>query len=396
MAITIQTAYAGEVLEKLLVKATTGNELVQRGLIHVVPNVQKAFYIPRLKLGEILQKRKEQPDDGDSKGTFTIDEKKLEPQEFMAFTTFNPRSFETFWRKFQPQGNLVFEELPAEAQTAFLEELAKRVDFELGWHFINGKQGSGAAEFFNGILTRILADNDVVKADLTNVSTMINRFKAVFNKIPKALRGKPGLKFLCSIEDADAYDDELIALPNKGADPTSTNAKRYKGIPIEPLADWPQGTIIATVATNDLNSNLWAGVSLVDDYNCVQIDKLTNAGEKYFFKMLMKADTNIAFGELVAIATWRLSVATTTVAEFTANGGTKTVNVTAPVDDWTCAVDNSADWFTVAKKSDNTGITVTATAQETGAEARTGSFKVSLYGTFPVTVNVSQAAGASE
>ena len=171
----IQTAYQGEVLAKLLVKATTNNELVKRGLIHIEPNVQKAFYIPRLKAGKFLQKRKAQPEDGDSKGAFNIDERKLEPVDFMAFTTFNPRSFEKFWKQWQPTGNLVFSELPAEALAAFLEELGKVVDFELGWHFINGSAGEGEEQFFNGILTRILADGDVVKADVSVADTMIQK-----------------------------------------------------------------------------------------------------------------------------------------------------------------------------------------------------------------------------
>jgi hypothetical protein len=303
----IQTAYAGEVLETLLVKATTNNELVRRGLIHVEPNVQKAFYIPRLKTGKFLQKRKEQPEDSDSKGEFNIDERKLEPVDFMAFTTFNPRSFEKFWRKWQPTGNLVFSELPAEAQSAFLQELGKVVDFELGWHFINGTAGDGDEQFFNGILTRILADADVVKADVSEDSSMIARFRTVYRKIPKALRRHPGLRLLVSVEDFDTYDNELTDLHHKGADPTTTNVSRFKNIPIEPLADWPEGVVVATIATMDIDSNLWAAVNLSDDFECVKIDRLTNAGERYFFKMLMKADTNVAFGEQVVLADWRNS-----------------------------------------------------------------------------------------
>ena len=38
-------------------------------------------------------------------------------------------------------------------------------------------------------------------------------------------------------------------------------------------------------------------MNLSDDEDVIQIDKLAPASELYFFKMLMKADTNIAFGE---------------------------------------------------------------------------------------------------
>ena len=41
--ILINSNYDGEVLEKILTKASTGNELVQKGLIHIEPNITKKF-----------------------------------------------------------------------------------------------------------------------------------------------------------------------------------------------------------------------------------------------------------------------------------------------------------------------------------------------------------------
>ena len=76
----------------------------------------------------------------------------------MAYTEFNPRSFENIWRKWQPKGNLVFSELPAEGQNALLREMSKQVNFELGFHFINGVQGDDDDHLFNGIVTRMLSD----------------------------------------------------------------------------------------------------------------------------------------------------------------------------------------------------------------------------------------------
>ena len=55
------TNYAGEVLEQVLTQATTGNELVSKGLIMVIPGVNSAISIPRVKTGQMLQKRKEDP-----------------------------------------------------------------------------------------------------------------------------------------------------------------------------------------------------------------------------------------------------------------------------------------------------------------------------------------------
>ena len=62
MAIQVDnTNYNGEVLERILTVAATSNELVEKGLIMVIPGVNKKISIPRLKVGKMLQKRKENP-----------------------------------------------------------------------------------------------------------------------------------------------------------------------------------------------------------------------------------------------------------------------------------------------------------------------------------------------
>ena len=304
MAVQITTAYNGEVLEQLLVRASTGNQFVAGGHIRVQPGVNKKFSIPRLRAGKMLQKRVEDPQKSNSKGDFNIDEVYLIPKDVMAFTVFNPRSFEQFWRKWQPTGNLVFTELPTEAQNAMLSEMAKVIDFELGEQFITGKAGNGADEYFDGILTRITNSADVVKLGDTEEITednILSVLESVRMNIPKALRGNPNLKIFMSVEDADIYDNALTKRESKGADYTDTNPQRYKNIRIVPLAQWPKDVIVSAVSSPDLDSNFWAGVALADDTTAILIDKLNNASELYFFKMLMKVDTNIVFGEDIVL-----------------------------------------------------------------------------------------------
>ncbi len=332
MAINISTSYAGEVLEKLLVRATTKNELVERRLIKLVPGIKKKYYIPRMKVGRMLQKRKEMPASEDSKGDFDIDERVLEPQEFMAYTEFNPRSFEKFWRPYQPKGPLVFRELPPEVQSKLLAELAKSVDFELGKHFINGEFGIGDDKLFNGIITRIDADADKNEVENTTILTAENiasELEKVRKLIPKAIRKHPDLKILCSIETADLYDAYLTGRSHKGSDETNVNPMKYKGIPIESLSEFPDNYIICTIASDDFESNLWAGVDFVDDDEVIQIDKVTNAGERYFFKMLMKADTNTAFGEDIVVYDARRSDKNILGVTVPGQIGTPTINTSS-------------------------------------------------------------------
>ena len=298
MAITIKnTNYNGEVLEQLLTVATTNNEIVTKGLIHVIPNVSKKISIPRLRTSKMLQKQKENPQVSDSKGGFDYSEKALEPVDFMAFTVFNPRTFEQVWRPFQPKGDLVFAELPPQVQNQLLDALSKQVQFELGWHYVNGEAGSDDDHLFNGILTQAAKDTDVivVKSDSTK---MLDRLAAVRNSIPIAIRENPNLRILMSVSDFDKYDDELTAREYKNLDETTRNIKRYKDIKIETIAAWPDDLIVATLCSPDaMTSNLFAAVNLQDDEHVIKIDRVSNMSELYFFKMLMKADTNIAFGE---------------------------------------------------------------------------------------------------
>lgn len=300
MAIKVDnTNYSGEVLERILTVAATGNELVEKGLIHVIPGVEKKISIPRLKTGKMLQKRKENPTVEDSKGDFNWSEQELEPHDFMAFTLFNPRAFEQIWRKWQPKGNLVFAELPPEAQNALLDALSKQVQFELGEHYVNGEYADGTddSKLMNGILTQAAKSDDCVVVDGDGATTMLDKLKKVRAAIPKAMRTNPRLRIIMSVEDFDKYDDELTERESKNASETEVNRNRYKGITIETVAAWPEDVIVATLCSPDADGNLFAAVNLQNDESVIQIDKYANASELYFFKLLMKADTNIAFGE---------------------------------------------------------------------------------------------------
>lgn len=310
MAIKVDnTNYNGEVLESILTVATTGNELVEKGLIHVIPGVEKKTSIPRLKVGRMLQKRKENPTVEDSEGDFNWSEQVLEPHDFMAFTLFNPRAYEYIWRKWQPTGNLVFAQLPPEAQNTLLDALSKQVQFELGDHYVNGEYADGTddTKLMNGILTQAAKAKDYVLVDVSKATTMLAKLKAVRTSIPKAMRKNPKLRIIMSVEDFDTYDDELTARDNKNASETDVNRMSYKGIAIETVSSWPEGVIVATLCSPDTDGNLFAGVNLQNDENVIQIDKFAPASELYFFKLLMKADTNIAFGEEFVVADFRTS-----------------------------------------------------------------------------------------
>ena len=402
MAIVVRnTNYNGEVLEKILTLATTGNDLVEKGLIMVIPGVEKKISLPRIKTGRMLQKRKENPTLEDSKGNFNYSEKSLDPEDFMAFTTFNPRAFEHIWRKWQPKGNLVFSELPPEAQNTLLDELSKSVKFELGWHYINGEFGDDDDHLFDGILTQAARDTEVVVVSApSDTSSMLAKLKAVRAAVPKALRENPNLRILMSIDDFDKYDNELTEREYKNASETDLNKKRYKGITIETLNSWPDDLIVATICSPSADGNLFAGVNLQDDEEVIQIDKWMNSSELYFFKLLMKADTNIAFGEEFVVLDTRKSPvfkpaektlsADPTEVTIKPEGGSQDIAVTAPGE---YSVSASPAGFTVSP-TDN-GIRISAAANTTGKD-KSGAVTLTLDSDKAKTVKITVSQAKQE
>lgn len=402
MAIVVRnTNYNGEVLEKILTLATTGNDLVEKGLIMVIPGVEKKISLPRIKTGRMLQKRKENPTLEDSKGNFNYSEKSLDPEDFMAFTTFNPRAFEHIWRKWQPKGNLVFSELPPEAQNTLLDELSKSVKFELGWHYINGEFGDDDDHLFDGILTQAARDTEVVVVSApSDTSSMLAKLKAVRAAVPKALRENPNLRILMSIDDFDKYDNELTEREYKNASETDLNKKRYKGITIETLNSWADDLIVATICSPSADGNLFAGVNLQDDEEVIQIDKWMNSSELYFFKLLMKADTNIAFGEEFVVLDTRKSPvfkpaektlsADPTEVTIKPEGGSQDIAVTASGE---YSVSASPAGFTVSP-TDN-GIRISAAANTTGKD-KSGAVTLTLDSDKAKTVKITVSQAKQE
>lgn len=321
MAIVHSSGYAGEVLDAFIVKAATGNYTVDKGSIKVQSKIQHKYTLPRLQVGNIIQPRVATP--VSSVGDFTITERELNPLDFMVYTEFNPRDLESFWKFAQPDGNLVFRKLDPKVQIDLVAELMKELNRYLGeaiWHgnaditgtFTTVTPAGGvelgdaalALDQFNGLLPRILEDardgatgekpllsGNTEIDDTTKVLAALN---GVFDTIPKALRGKADLKIIMDVALFDLYDQALIESNFKHADYTNTNVQRFRGIEIVPTNGCPTSTIVATIASAGMNSNLWMGVDYVNDAEVLQIDKVQANSELYFFKMLIKADTVVA------------------------------------------------------------------------------------------------------
>ena len=299
----IHTNYSGEVYDNILTKAALGNEVAESGIVHIVPGIKKKLSIPRMQVsGHVLQKRKSRIaiDGSDSQGTVNHDERELDPQDVMLYLEFNPATYESTWKKYQPQGKLVFQQLPPEVQIKMLGQIMDVGATELGDAYINCTKGSGDYDFFHGFVNRIMGDKDTVFVQ-TSETSWIKRLGTVKKGVPDEIVDNPNLKIIMNTRDYTEYDEELKKQDFKNVDPTKKIEQAFDSTKIIRLVKWPRGLVVATLASMDENSNLWAAVNLEEDEDTLQVDKVTNASEFYFVKLLMKVDVNIAWGEYCVV-----------------------------------------------------------------------------------------------
>ena len=313
--------YSGEVLEDLLIYTAQGNDTYREGLIHIKPGIQHKYVLPSISLGDIIQDNKPTPTSPtDSKGTYTLRERYLEPQEFMVYVEFNPRDFEKYWKFAQPDGNLVFRELDPKIQATMLRLLMDKKNEYIGdaiWRSIKGGTaaggtmeepgdavalGDGSYKYFDGVMYRILsnllentAGETVIKAGDTELTTgeqIETAMYTMWQKTPAKIR-KNNLVYIMDWETWDLYDKYASSKDFKYNDNTQVNKYMFKGKRIVPIVGCPESTIVLGNFTTGMDSNLWMGVDYANDTEVIKIDRLQANSELYFFQMRMKMDVNI-------------------------------------------------------------------------------------------------------
>lgn len=323
--------YTGEVLQHLLTLTAQENETYKEGLVHVVSGIQKKLALPSIKLGKIVQDHKATPDS--SLGEYTHTERYLEPEDFMIYLEFNPRHYEKYYKPFQPTGNLVFRELNPQIQAKMIDLLFKNkaeyinhaiwcsalaadkakissADGKVaaGSTEIGGDDDYGPMKYFNGAIARMLINkaaaatteeakggqiNVVGTGTFTSGAAVETELYAMWEAVPPKIRKKQNLCVLMDYATWDKYNKYVSGKDYKYSDNTEENKRKFQGKRIIPMVALPADTIIMGVFTGDEDSNLWMGVDYANDENVLQVDKLQNNSELYFFKMLLKMDVNI-------------------------------------------------------------------------------------------------------
>lgn len=329
------STYSGEVLEDLISHSVKGNDTVDNGLAHIKAGIQHKYVLPTIKLGDIIQDNKPTPVASDSKGTYTVGERYLEPGDFMVYLQFNPRDFEAFWKPFQPDGPLEFRALDPMVQAKMLRLLIAKKDEYMGtaiWMSTKGggvgssttpagqsALGTGNYKYWSGVMDRLLtsvktdpAGEKVIQVGNTVLDTgakIESALYAIYKACPNQIRSSKKLKFIMDMEMWDLYDSYLTSKDSKYTENKDINERRFKGKQIIPINGMPAQTIVLAELTTDMQSNLWMGVDFQNDGDIVKVERLQANSEEYFFQMRMKLDTNIVRpGEIVMHSVYTPSV----------------------------------------------------------------------------------------
>lgn len=304
------TTYAGEVASGFIVKAAIGNEIVQGGHINVKDGIKKKYTIPRMTVGDdFIQDRVATPVSGGSgtgSGTVTVDARVLDPNDYMIYQEFNPRDFEDHWEAVNLNPTLIDRRLPATVESVILQEVMKKHNQWLGGAIMRGSKAlTTNLKYFDGLITRAIADSDVPKVGSPVVLTNVNindQLERSLGTVPAAILYDPALKVFVSYKTAQLWEQYQRAQGFKGVDNTMAGIMRFAGRQMVYLFGMPDNTIFWAKGAPDMTSNLWFGMNSKDDAT-VQIARLQANSELYFIKMLCKADANYGYGAETALYT---------------------------------------------------------------------------------------------
>jgi len=298
------TTYAGEAASTFIVKAITGNETVQGGHVYVKDGIKKKFTIPRWDADyeDFIQDRLATPT---SKGTMTVDGQVLTPADYMIYTEFNPRDYETHWFATMLNPTLIDRTLPQTVESVTVQEVLKRHDRYLNkalWNSDTSLAAPSIYRYYDGFIKKAADSGDtllVAGATTLSAANIQAEMQKGYDKIPAALKYDPRMKFFVSYATFDFFMQSQIAQTYKGVDITNVGVASFRGHEVVKIPDLIDNFYFIALGLPNPGSNLWVGMNSVDDAK-LELRPVQNNSELWFIKMLMKVDVQIGWnGETV-------------------------------------------------------------------------------------------------
>lgn len=300
MALTLANSnYNGEVLENLYLVTGVGNEVIQKGSAKLYTDIAERKALPLLSqtANPIGDYAAGVP--GAETATTSYAERQLVMNPMTVYETFIPTTFHDLWKKWQSVGDFTNLELNSELLNAILDLYKNGIGRQMSANFWAGDTNLGAGNplnKFDGILTRAIADANVIKpapAGNITAANFMDILAAVWAAIPDHLIDDPDFVLHVNTTDWKTMQSANTALKQAFVGVFGMGMEEmYNLKKIRHFQGLTRHHILGAKVTNDESSNLCLGVWVDPDQESVIVDKVANNSRQWFLRLDFKADAN--------------------------------------------------------------------------------------------------------
>lgn len=236
----------------------------------------------------------------------------VEPKKMTLSGTFQPDEWLDDWDPYAPIGTLTALLMNPQYQAKVLELALNAAWTQIAKLFWQGDVGAGGGSplrFFDGIITRLIADSDtdvtfVTPAGVITQANIVDRLVDMYTATPNKFLKDPNYKIHTSFEDF-----KLLQLFNNDAKKTTvgvldeTIKSLFLNKRIVPYLGLPKDHLIGARNTGAADSNFVFDTyfSINDEFTGIMIGKVTNFGKIWGYRVDFMADSQYRSGEDVTL-----------------------------------------------------------------------------------------------
>ena len=236
----------------------------------------------------------------------------IEPKKMTLSGTFQPDEWLAEWDRYAPNGSLTDLMINQSFLQRVIELALNRSYTQIAKLFWQGDTGAGGASplrFFNGIITKILADSDsdvtfITPAGVITQANIVDRIVDMYKAIPEKFLEDPSYKIHMS-----PADFRLLNLFNNDVKKSSVGVLDQKSFNlflnqrIESYIGFPKDYLVGarTSLAPDSNFVFANYFSLDNEFNGIQVAKTENLGKIFGYRVDFMADVQYRCGEDIVI-----------------------------------------------------------------------------------------------
>lgn len=293
------TNYNGDALTTLYSVLGVGNEVVQKGAAKLYPGISLKRALPNLNQTENPIGDYQANVPSGQTATTTYSERELLPLPWTVYEEFVPKTFEAIWDSWQSAGDFTNLELNLQLLNDILGLYSNGIGTQMAKLFWQGNTTLGVGNpmnKFNGIVTRAIADGNVIKptpiGNITDTS-FVDILASVWSAIPDKFLDDPNFVLHINTTDWKTIQTGNTKLHEQFTGVLGMDLQSmYNTNKIKHFQGMPRHHIIGARVTDGEDSNLNIGVWVEPDNEEPIVAKVANNGRNWFIRIDAKADAN--------------------------------------------------------------------------------------------------------